>query len=115
MLRIRTISNRLASIQVDTLIPLFAIMGLRNERFGGIISRLTSGDPFVVSADLHVIERLMDTKTLCGGTCGVTDGAPPIPDRANCTQQRASPPPQDDVPPPPRGNPHDYSPSKGVR
>ena len=38
MLRIRTISNRLAGIQVDTLLPLFAIMGLDNKIFGGIIS-----------------------------------------------------------------------------
>ena len=36
MLRIRTISNRLPGIQIDTLFPLFTIMGLDNERFGGI-------------------------------------------------------------------------------
>ena len=69
----------------------------------------------MVNADLHAIESLMDAETLRRGTCGVTDGAPPIPDHSSNRTQQQAPPPQQDNAPHPRGNPPDYPPIKGVR
>ena len=52
ILKTRTISNRLAGLQIDTLLPLFAIKGLDPARFDGTISHFTSGELLVVNTDL---------------------------------------------------------------
>ena len=59
MFHLRTLTNRLGNITLEPLMPIFALIGLDHNRFGGIINRFTSGHPIVFNAGRNGIEDLM--------------------------------------------------------
>ena len=56
---LRTLTNRLGNVNLNSMMPIFALLGLDHTRFGGIVGRFTFEDPLVVNADLNGIEDLM--------------------------------------------------------
>ena len=59
--------------------PLFALLGLDHNRFGGIINRFTSGDPTVVNADLNGIADLINIEATRCTIMGDSDGVQHVP------------------------------------
>ena len=44
---------------MDSVMPMFAILGMDHSKYDGLLSRFISGDTSVVSADLPTLELLM--------------------------------------------------------
>ena len=56
---VRGFANRLAGVSMESVMLLFAILGMDHSKYDGLLSRFTSGDTSVVSADLPALELLI--------------------------------------------------------
>ena len=76
MQRLRALSHLFSGLNIKSLMPLFALMGINHTQFGGIVSIFAAGDPIIVNADLTTLETLLTAKVVRGRTVGF-DGVPP--------------------------------------
>ena len=82
--RVRGFANRLAGVSMDSVMPLFAILGMDHSKYDGLLSRFTSGDASVVTADLPALELLMLGEDRRKEAMGITPV--PIPSANRATQ-----------------------------
>ena len=82
--RVRGFANRLAGVSMDSVMPLFAILGMDHSKYDGLLSRFTSGDASVVGADLPTLEHLMMGEDRRKEAMGITSA--PIPSANRATQ-----------------------------
>ena len=77
--RVRGFANRLSGsgVTMDSVMPMFAILGMDHSKYDGLLSRFTSGDTSVVSADLPTLELLMLGEDRRKAALGIIDSPAP--------------------------------------
>ena len=76
MARGRHLANRLGTV-LAKIMPLFALIGMDHTKYDGLLSRFTSGDPAIVTADLSQLEAKMTEEDSRKEAMGMT--STPIP------------------------------------
>ena len=66
---------------MDSVMPLFAILGMDHSKYDGLLSRFTSGDASVISADLPTLEILMAGEDRRKAALGITPAPAPSANR----------------------------------
>ena len=59
MSRVREFAFRLATVMIDALMPLIALIVMNHNTYISLIARFTSGEPAVVGASVETFEKLM--------------------------------------------------------
>ena len=95
--RVRGFAQRLKGVTIDTLMPLFALNGMYQSLYNGTLSRFTSGDPTLISADLTALEDIMTQEVSIKRELGIVSQAGSA---SRAQGQGTRPPPADAVPTP---------------
>ena len=82
--RVRGFVNCLQGVTMDSVMPLFAILGMDHSKYDGLLSRFTSGDASVVLADIPTLEILMAGEDRQKAALDITPAPTPS---ANCVTQ----------------------------
>jgi hypothetical protein len=100
MRKVRGYATRLHQVTVDQLMPLFALLGLDQGRYRGILDRFTAGDPAVVNVDINALEELMLAEDVRRSTINPGDVPLSQPSANRATQRGPAPAPSPCAPAP---------------